>query len=121
MSLDFSQVREISDSYGKIVKIADAQGRVLWSAVKPLISFTIEEGNTVVNYQAALGMTWGEWVDSEYNPSADYTGTVKAYSVNRDMIQNDNANLYVYVPTDYSFPSPSDLIIANFAYQLAKD
>ena len=85
------------------------------------ISFTIKEGNTVVNHQAAFGMTWGEWVDSEYNPSADYIGTVKVYSVNRDMIQNDNANLYVYVPTDYSFPSPSDLIIANFAYQLAKD
>ena len=35
-----------------------------------LISFTILEGifnNVEVEYNAIEGMTWGEWVDSEYN------------------------------------------------------
>lgn len=34
----------------------------------PLISFTING----VSYQAEEGMTWGEWVDSEYNVNQEY-------------------------------------------------
>ena len=36
-----------------------------------MISFTID-GTT---YQAEAGMTWGEWVDSEYNTSGVYIGS----------------------------------------------
>ena len=38
-----------------------------WSAAKPLISFIIDENGTIKTYQAEEGMTWGEWVESDYN------------------------------------------------------
>lgn len=42
-----------------------------WSAAKPLISFIIDdsrnENGTIKTYQAEEGMTWGEWVESNYN------------------------------------------------------
>lgn len=40
-----------------------------------LISFTILEGigtDAEVEYNAIEGMTWGEWVDSEYNTGGYY-------------------------------------------------
>lgn len=39
----------------------------VWGAAKPLISFMISENGTIKTYQAEEGMTWGEWVESDYN------------------------------------------------------
>lgn len=46
-----------------------------WGGEVKLISFTIVEGifNTIkVEYNAIEGMTWVEWVDSEYNTGGYY-------------------------------------------------
>lgn len=48
-----------------------------------LISFTIVEGisnTTEVEYNAIEGMTWGEWVNSEYNTEGCYVDEVD-YSI----------------------------------------
>ena len=41
MSIDFTGITGVSDDYGVVTQIADAQGNVLWSAVKhPVITIT---------------------------------------------------------------------------------
>lgn len=41
MSIDYSKVTGLSDHIGNIVKITDASGMVLWSAVKEIITGTL--------------------------------------------------------------------------------
>ena len=88
---------------------------------KPMISFTIHEYRSGDRtYQAEEGMTWGEWVDSEYNP--ERSGDIKLYEVGfDDLIQNNEHSLSVMNSNDWTFPRSTDLIIANGAYELAKD
>lgn len=92
---------------------------------KPMISFTIRESSNIYwgtrTYQAEEGMTWGEWVDSEYNSPYTEQGYSILYMVDGDMIRNNEQGLYVCVPSDYTFLGPNDLIVADFAYGLAKD
>ena len=71
-----------------------------------LITFKIIE----IEYQAEEGMTWEEWVNSEYNINMtfgidEFEGTTITYGAR-----------YVGTLTDYV--KPSDLIIANYEYQL---
>lgn len=71
-----------------------------------LITFTIDD----VEYQAEEGMTWGEWVNSEYNINMtfgidEFEGTTIT-----------NGAKCVGILTDYV--KPSDLIIANYEYLL---
>ena len=88
---------------------------------KPMISFTIHEYRSGDRtYQAEEGMTWGEWVDSEYNP--ERSAGIKLYEVGfDDLIQNNEHSLSVMNSNDWTFPRSTDLIIANGAYELAKD
>ena len=65
-----------------------------------LITFTI--GSTT--YQAMNGMTWGEWVDSEYN--------VNEYYLYSNTIYSNSGNHYVAEVTG------TDTIKDNFAYTL---
>lgn len=91
------------------------------------ITFTIKEYSSgEKTYQAEGGMTWGEWVDSEYNPYKDYTHTTKRYRVGFDgLIVNSEHSLSVYYPMATSgyerFPDSTDFIVANAYYELAKD
>ena len=70
-----------------------------WTVVnnveKNLITFTIGG----VQYQAEEGMTWGEWVDSEYN-----TGNYKVVSVNS----------YNYISNNFAIGPGGDVIAGNF-------
>jgi len=66
-----------------------------------LISFTI--GGT--SYQAESGMTWGEWVDSEYNTNG--------WSVGYNEIRDGNAVIRDVVPTDTIVDEQAYLIWAS--------
>lgn len=44
MSVDLSKVTKLSDQYGAWKQVADASGRVLWSAVKP-VTVTMTQAN----------------------------------------------------------------------------
>lgn len=92
---------------------------------KPLISFTIREYSSgTKTRQAEEGMTWGEWVDSEYNPLSyeGYFNPTKLYEVGFDgLIVNCEHSLSVMNSNDWTFPRSTDLIIANGAYELSKD
>lgn len=73
-----------------------------------LISFTIDG----TEYQAEEGMTWGEWVESEYNTDGCYVGSVPVLGdviciKNSDsdtwklmMPSTDLADLWEVTPTD---------------------
>ena len=55
--------------------------KLIWKSVKSLISFTIDG----TQYQAEEGMTWEDWVNSEYNHA--YLDGFTPFTV--DLIDND--------------------------------
>lgn len=74
----------------------------------PIINFTID----AKPYQAVYGMTWGEWVNSEYNTG--YIG---------DMFVLDGEDIYLvefdsYVLYHATHAIDTDQIEADFGYQL---
>ena len=71
-----------------------------------LISFTID-GTT---YQAEEGMTWGEWMESDYNTD-DYQDN--GYAVNK----GGNGSAYV-ANSSGTFVIPSDTIISGHSYSM---
>ncbi|MBQ3348492.1 hypothetical protein IJG90_03180, partial [Candidatus Saccharibacteria bacterium] len=74
-----------------------------------LISFTIN-GTT---YQAEDGMTWGEWVNSDYNIDG-YTIDYE-YATIRAPVDTSPPK-YVSDSDDGSSPSPSSTIVANHSF-----
>jgi len=95
-----------SNAYGyiKITEIPEGQ-----------ITFTVSGER----YFADEGMTWGEWVDSEYNP--EHSGGANVYAVDGNMIRNIDEGLYVCSRSDYTFTSPDMPIVPNGDYYLTKD
>lgn len=79
------------------------------------ILFTI--ANAV--YFADEGMTWGEWVNSAYNP--EHSGGGKIYAVDGNLIRNNDDGLYVSFWGDYNLQSPSTPIVPNGDYYLTRD
>ena len=73
-----------------------------------LITFTIK--NT--EYQAEAGMTWGEWIDSEYN-----TSDMLVYEA-PDQISNGNG--YYVAASDGTHVKTNEVIVANASYTTAK-
>ena len=65
-----------------------------------LITFTID-GTT---YQAIKGMTWGEWVNSEYNTGGFYA------ELDKKIYVYNSGNTYI------SGVQATDIIIANSTY-----
>lgn len=69
-------------------------------------------------YTALDGMTWADWVSSEYNSSDDY-GNYRAISINME----NNVVRYgdmgeIIVNEDWEAVTPHDLIIANMQYEV---
>lgn len=77
-----------------------------FKVVKPLITFTIA-GTT---YQAESGMTWGEWVDSDYNTAGWYIADERVY--------RSSGSGYVYYSVDNTVHGKllDEGIMENFAY-----
>lgn len=77
-----------------------------------LISFTI--GGT--SYQAEEGMTWAEWVESNYNTSTDI-------SVNSNNNKVGDTGFGYYITTDLvdmtKYVSSDDTIIADYNYVMS--
>ena len=75
-----------------------------WTVVDAGYVFTFTIDGT--EYQAEEGMTWGEWVNSEYNPSLENGG----YYI------NSNNSIWNYTNSILGIKS-TDKIIANNAYE----
>lgn len=76
--------------------LTNAEIDTIWNNVM-LITFTMTSNDltpVTTQYQAGEGMTWGEWVNSEYN-----TG---GWSINADqqIVDNNLHILHNYYPTD---------------------
>lgn len=81
----------------------DGTGVVIEGLVK-LISFTVDG----TSYQAVEGMTWNEWLESDYNTDN--------YSVNLGhIIKGSNGSMYVATSGNV-FVTPTDTIIGDHAY-----
>lgn len=68
------------------------------------ITFTVSG----TSYQAEEGMTWGEWVDSEYN-----TG---GFIVKSSLISKEGDYKNIHTSRSYSPVSSTDVIIENHTY-----
>ena len=77
-----------------------------------LITFTVDG----IEYQAEEGMTWGEWVDSDYNVNGDFG----IDSMNNSVGYGDKeAGLYIsYVGTQEGYVFASDIIQESYGYVL---
>lgn len=77
-------------------------------------------------YFAEEGMTWGEFVDSEYNGDGS-SGNYAVFALSWDgtMIQHIEESLTVYDPNagtyELMYFGPNTLIKANYVYRLGKD
>lgn len=77
-----------------------------------LITFTI---NKVV-YQARANMTWGEWIESEYNTDGYYIGTIQGFS---NLFTINGIYYIAAFPSGYT-PSEEDIIVANAVWTLQR-
>ena len=85
------------------------QGGYYWECIggKPeLIEFTIS-GTT---YQAEKGMTWEEWIPSEYN--------TEGYQIVNNYVMNSSGSSYVEI--NGQNPTPTDIIVLDGSYRLGK-
>lgn len=78
---------------------------------KSLISFSVTLGGTI-SYQAEEGMTWGDWVESEYNTDG-WTNEHDATS--RNYIWKNGHAIYY----NHNGVLPTDTILNNTAYTTA--
>lgn len=76
----FDTLQGLTTPRGKVIKVEDESGRVLWSAT---IKFTIN-GDT---YIADRGMTWAEWFASNYNTTGKTVDDVQSISANGATIE----------------------------------
>lgn len=72
-----------------------------------IISFTING----TSYQAEEGMTWAEWVDSEYNTPGCYVGTYD-WDIGYSIIWF-NSKRYIGKETDFANPVKASDVIEN--------
>lgn len=64
---EFSITKDISVE-NKSVMFGTWTGKIVYNVeIVELISFSVNYNNDITTYQAELGMTWAEWVDSDYN------------------------------------------------------
>ena len=77
---------------------------------KLMISFTVAG----TAYQAELGMTWGEWVESSYN-------TNTAYVIENNYIRTNGTNTYVSTGGNGStYVTVTEIITPNYSYGTSK-
>lgn len=95
-------VRALVDGYGQGEEVAEYDGTVVIEDAVKLISFKISGAN---KYQAEEGMTWSEWVASDYNT---YGFTVSGSYIMRDT--------FTVVNTDYTPVNTTDVITDGGVY-----
>lgn len=84
----------------------------MFGTVPSIISFSIKG----TSYTADSGMTWAEWVASEYNPTyEDPFGTYPLYGIDGNNIKNMQMAMYIYVNSSTRVLK-TDTIIENTDY-----
>lgn len=103
MSIDLSNVTAISDQYGPYAQIADASGRVIWSA-KPKIQFVpIVDFGEVTTQATANGagyymaMVTLPAVSSGFNACTHVLVDGTAYAVTYDVLESPST-MHTYTP-----------------------
>ena len=79
--------------------------------LSPIINFTID-GNA---YQAERGMTWEQFITSDYNIAQQYGTYIK---ITDNFINYGNAPVTIGV--EHQYVRPSDMIVDNFNYNRYK-
>lgn len=86
---------------------------VSFGTVPSTISFRI----STVTYQADNGMTWTQWVNSDYNP--DFSSGLKEFSIDSNNNVQGFSSLR-YISYNNSYVSASDSIVADRMYTLER-
>lgn len=86
--------------------------------VAKLISFTISKGPgfDVVTYQAEEGMTWGQWVESEYNPGWYVVGYDKYEDIYGIYNGDPSNSCYLEWGEEEGMLTSDDVIVAGHEY-----
>lgn len=87
-----------------------------------IITFYIKSPNPehpILSRQAEKGMTWGEWIESDYNlrydDELDNGFENQYFEILGDIISHYDDGWYVAYPQD-DYARPNDIIIDNFTY-----
>ena len=102
-----------------LVLIDDAEYTAPFGDAQQTISFYIETDNdsgVYEEYQAENGMTWAEWVESEYNTDGFYVKTYGNYTWIERIINNTAISVQ---DTSGDDVQPSDTIVSDYQYQAA--
>lgn len=91
---------ELSETF-ELITVEDIDE--ICGAITQLITFTVSG----TSYQAEEGMTWAEWLDSDYCSNRLYNGTTYIYSEVGAKLQDASSSIV----------SPSAVIIPNHAYK----
>lgn len=89
-------------------------GTVIISGGETLISFTIADSS----YQAVEGMTWGEWVESDYNTVGAYLEAPSNQELSRIQYPKGDNVFFISTPDYSAYVSGGREIVANTAYTL---
>lgn len=95
-----TSTRKVKEAFIGINGIA----KKVFEASLPIINFTIEG----ISYQAKEGMTWNEWVFSEYND-------INVYTTSESYIVSNGTNSAICLE-DGTFVVLEDVIIKNYSY-----
>lgn len=99
--------------------IDDVEYTAPFGDAQQTISFYIETDNdsgVYEEYQAENGMTWAEWVESEYNTDGFYVKTYGNYTWIERIISNTAISVQ---DTSGDDVQPSDTIVSDYQYQAA--
>lgn len=126
MSIDFTGVKSLTIPEGIVTKVVrKADGSILWEKSSTNIqTFTIKETTyDPVIYWFEEGMTWEDWVNSDYNTG--YSGG-EIYADDWDGLYcvleaGASAYIYYFYYTDESRVNKKDLITANYTYLIKLD
>lgn len=129
--MNFSTLKGLTIPEGNVKQIADASGRVLWSAVKPIITFNVwvdyisgpfPEQELYATFTAEEGMTWEEWFASDYNDQKISGPGYSGVFVHNDKVYfvpftGEGTSALIYDDANLSRRTlPTDVIIASNDY-----
>lgn len=109
--IDFSAVKEIVIPEGKVKKITDSSGAVLWEGN---ITFKISTAHTVFTVEVPSGSTWRD-AAAIYNTSDPFK-----IIITEDMIMGDSVEIQYYSGgarlATITNAKPDDVIVAGKTY-----
>lgn len=107
----------VSDNAEEYPENGTAEDGFVYKKENFLFSFTVKDKSTgeVDTYYATDGMTWGEWIDSEYNTDGCYSTENMNTQGMRHVISQFGTQIYKF-NNNLATSLTVDIIIPNYQY-----